>query len=161
MTDSTELFLQNEFHEEMLGGLFFDIENGRMAVGAVKPGDVGGVVENRRRHPVPLGRQLQTLVECHRFFFDPEHAIAGRDIAALQRLDPVDFVAETSRRQITLQRVKLGTPVNLWAGMAFSAMLFDVAKRRLPVMAGTAEFTVAILSLANLRLPNDSSKFNS
>ena len=146
MTGAAEFAFEHIFHPEMPGTFFLDIENVRMAVGAVEPLRMLGMGKNRFcSDQTPFRFKPQGPVKGDGFVCSVQKACLGLDEVFPERFDPVDTVTVSRFRQVFQLRKTAVRGIEL-SRMAESARGFAHAEGDAIVMAGAA-----ILALPDLR----------
>ena len=94
VADTAEFSVLDKVHAKVLRPFFLDVEDVRMAVGAIKPCSVFLMGERRARlDHAPFRLKAQDLFKRDGFKIGIEDALLRLDEAVLQGLDPVYLVA--------------------------------------------------------------------
>jgi len=150
MTNAAKFALHNIVHFKMLGGLFLNIEDIRMAVGTVEPQVVRFVRENGRRGSRPPRFKAKLFVEVKGFVVFVNKALLRMNKLFIHGIDPIDPIAKSGPWQPT----KLGKcrfAKSGRAAVAFLTMLTGMAKGDLTIMTGAAIVPLKVLPLGDLR----------
>jgi len=145
---AAELPFEDETHLEVLGCLLFDVEDVRMAVGAIEKLGVDRMGKDRRRDIEPLGLEEQFLVEVQRFLLFGEGKCGVEELVGL---NPVDLVAVGRLRQVSRKVFEGPLVGSYFADMTLTAPGLVGDRECLgPVVAGAAEEAVPIIRLGDL-----------